>query len=105
MSAQLFHEIGVEFENKYAITTGQMFGKQCLKIHKKAFAALFKNEMVFKLGQQEVSLLKEKYPNSINWDPSGKNRPMKDWLQIPSDYSHDWEGLAKLALRYVQAIP
>lgn len=58
--------------------------------------------MVFKVGREEVELLKEKYPNSTNWDPSGKKRPMKDWLQLPAEYSDDWTALAKQALAFVE---
>lgn len=102
MSDQLYNDIGQQFADQYGTTVGQMFGKPCLKTNNKAFSAFFKKEMVFKLGQEEVNLLKSKYPGSINWDPSGKERPMKDWLQIPADFSEDWAGLAKQALEYVQ---
>lgn len=101
MNDQLFSDIGQQFEDQHGTSTGQMFGKPCLKTGKKAFAAFFKGEMVFKLGQQEVNLLKDKYTGSVNWDPSGKNRPMKDWLQVPAEFGDDWTALAKQALDYV----
>lgn len=101
MSDQLFSDIGQHFADQHGTTAGQMFGKACLKTGKKAFAAFFNGEMVFKLGQQEVNLLKDKYTGSVNWDPSGKKRPMKDWLQVPSDFSDDWTALARQALDYV----
>jgi hypothetical protein len=103
MSDQLYNEIGQQFADKHGTVLGQMFGKQCLKTSNKAFAAFFKGEMVFKLGQQEISLLIDKYQGSVNWDPSGKGRAMKDWLQIPADYSEDWTLLAKQAMDYVEA--
>ena len=77
---------------------GQMFGKPCLKKNNKAFAAFFKGEMVFKLGKEDLSLILEKYPGSQNWDPSGKDRAMKDWIQIPADFLKDWDSLAKEAM-------
>ena len=104
MDEQIYTEIGQQFTDQYGTIAGQMFGKPCLKTEKKAFAAFFKGEMVFKIGAQEVNLLKEKYPGSINWDPSGKKRAMKDWLQIPSEFSEDWIELAKQALEYVEGI-
>ena len=83
------------------IVSGQMFGKACLKINGgKAFAAFFQDCMVFKLGQEAIRLHVEKYPGSINWDPSGKNRAMKDWLQVPFDYKDKWEMLAREALEF-----
>lgn len=81
-----------------------MFGKPCLKIETKAFAVYFNEQIVFKIGQQEVNLLKDKYPRSMNWDSSRKKRGMKDWLQVPSEYSEDWSPLAKQALDYVNKI-
>ncbi len=103
MIEQFYKDLGLAFAEQYGTTMSQMFGKPCLKTGKKAFAAFFNDEMVFKLGREEVNLLKEKYPHSQNWDPSGKNRPMKDWLQIPNDYKEDWADLAKQALDFVDA--
>ena len=101
MPEELFGTIAQEFENEHATTTGQMFGKRCLKVNGKAFAAFFQEQMVFKIGQEEIRLLKDKYTGSVNWDPSGKNRAMKDWLQVPFDYQDDWTALAKQAMDFV----
>lgn len=103
MSEKLYDEIGQQLSQEHETTSSKMFGKPCLKTSaNKAFAAFFKGEMVFKLGQEEVNLIREKYTGSVNWDPSGKNRPMKDWLQIPATYSNDWLELSKEALTYVE---
>lgn len=102
MSEQLYDKIGQQFIDQYGVTVGNLFGKPCLKTGKKAFAAFFKEAMVFKLGHEEVDLLIDKYSNSTNWDPSGKKRPMKDWLQVPADYINDWVKLAKQAKEYVE---
>jgi hypothetical protein len=61
MSEKLYNQIGQELADKEGTTIGQMFGKPCLKIKNKAFAAFFQGEMVFKLGQEEVTVLKKKY--------------------------------------------
>ena len=79
---------------------GQMFGKRCGKLNKKAFAAFYKDKIVFKLGREEVNHLIEKYIGSKNWDPSEKNRGMKDWIQIPEEYKSDWETLMSKAVEY-----
>lgn len=102
MNDQFYNEIGQHFAEHYEVTIGQMFGKPCLKTSNKAFAAFFKGEMVFKLGQQEVNLLLHKYSGATNWDPSGKKRPMKDWLQVSADFKNDWTELAKQAMDYVE---
>lgn len=103
MSEQLYNAIGQNLTDQFGTSAGQMFGKPCLKTrNNKAFVTYFKGDLVFKLGQQEVNLLKDKYPGSANWDPSGKKRPMKDWLQMPREYNGDWGNLAKKALEYVE---
>ncbi len=98
-----YQEIGQKFTIEHSTTMGQMFGKACLKINGKAFAAFFQDEMVFKLGAEEIKDLKDKFIGSQNWDPSGKKRAMKDWLQVPTEFREDWEGLAKQALDFVDA--
>ena len=37
------------------------------------------------------------------FDPSGKKRPMKEWVQLPFDYSKDWKKFSKAAFDYVKA--
>lgn len=103
MSQKLYNQIGEELNDLFDSSAGKMFGKPCLKTAgNKAFAAYFKEAMVFKLGNEEIAFLKDKYPNSTNWDPSDKKRPMKDWLQIPADFKDDWLILAKQAHNYVE---
>lgn len=84
------------------IEASQMFGKPCLKFRKKAFLAHFKGDMVFKLEKEELAGLLIKYPGSQNWDPSGKGRAMKEWLQVPSEFSKDYTHLAQNALVYLK---
>ena len=103
MSRAAYNTIGQDLAERHETTLGQLFSKPCLKLNGKAFAAFFQDEMVFKLGQAEVSLLKEKYIGSVNWDPSGKNRAMKDWIQIPSEFDEGWDALAMNAMEYVES--
>lgn len=102
MSQKRYEEIGNSLAEDQETTLGQMFGKPCLKVKSKAFAAFYQDEMVFKLGAAEIMVLKEKYMGSKNWDPSGKKRAMKDWLQVPAEYKEDWEGLAQQSLSFVE---
>ncbi len=78
----------------------QMFGKPCFKVQGKAFCCFFQNEMVFKLAnnihKEALSL-----DGSKLFDPSGKNRPMKEWVQVSFDHHAQWEKFAKAALNYV----
>jgi len=78
----------------------QMFGKPCFKINGKAFASFFENAMVFKLtgdAHKEAMSL----DGSRLFDPSGKNRPMKEWVQVPFAYRDHWQKFAQDALNYV----
>lgn len=102
MTKTIYEEIGQKLAAEKETTLGNMFGKPCLKVRTKAFAAFFQDEMVFKLGADQIKDLKEKYIGSQNWDPSGKKRAMKDWLQVPGEYSDDWESLARQALGFVE---
>lgn len=103
MFRNIFDQIASELQVEKVLPS-QMFGKPCLKIGKKAFAVFYQDEMVFKVGREEVELLLEKYVGSQRFDPSGKGRAMKDWIQIPSEYSGEWEALAKNALDYVGSL-
>lgn len=79
----------------------QMFGKPCFKTDGKAFICFFQNEMVFKLtGEVREKALG--LSGSQLFDPSGKGRPMKEWIQVPYAHLAQWAPLAKEALKYVQ---
>lgn len=81
----------------------QMFGKPCFKINGKAFVCFFQNEMVFKLtGDAHKEALS--LDGSKLFDPSGKNRPMKEWVQVSYNNADLWDTFAKEALKYVHAV-
>ena len=78
----------------------QMFGKPCFKINGKAFICFFQNEMVFKLfgdTHQDAMALS----GSKLFDPSGKQRPMKEWVQVSYEHKEKWNLFAEAALKYV----
>ena len=86
-------------ENKDVIPS-QMFGKQCLKVKGKAFLALHQKSLVFKLtGDAHKKALSQK--GAVLWDPSGKGRPMKEWVAIPAENLSNSKVLANHALGYV----
>jgi hypothetical protein len=75
----LFDQIARDLALNYdGVTTGKIFGKACIKTHGKALD-----------GAQL-------------WDPSGKHRPMKEWVQIPFACAHAWPAMAARALSYVE---
>lgn len=78
----------------------QLFGKHCFKIEGKAFICFFQKEMVFKLkGDVHAEALS--LDGSQLFDPSGKKRPMKEWVQVASAHQDKWAKFAKEALKYV----
>ena len=79
---------------------GSMFGMPCLKARGKAFAGLWGNSLVFKLtGDDHATALALK--GAALFDPSGRDRPMKEWVVVPLAHSKGWDGLARAALDYV----
>lgn len=96
---KLFHELGKKIDNS---VKGQLFGKPCYKINGKSYCCFFQNEMVFKLS---IDAHKEALAldGAKLFDPSGKKRPMKEWVQVPFKYSSLWGRLAKEAEKYLLA--
>ncbi len=82
------------------VALGQMFGKACIKIHGKAFVSQHKDAVVFKLTgahhQQAMAL-----DGAALWDPSGKGRPMKEWVALPVSARAHFRALADAARTYV----
>ncbi len=82
------------------VTSGQMFGKACLKVGGKAFVSLHNDKVVFKLtGEQHRRAMA--LESAELWDPSGKDRPMKEWVALPVAGARQFKLLAAEALAYV----
>ena len=81
---------------------GQMMGMPTLYFGGKAFAGVFGEAMVFKLegGVHAAALA---HPGAALFDPSGRGRPMKAWVQVPAAWSSAWSRLAAQALEAVRA--
>ena len=95
----LFHSTG---SNITGATKSQMFGKPCYKINCKAFICFYNNSMVFKLNEPAHSEAL-KLSGSQLFDPSGKNRPMKEWVQVTFQHAGRWDNYAILSCEYVIA--
>lgn len=95
---KLYTEIGNSLKGA---EESQMFGKPCFKIQGKAFIAFFQNCLVCKLtGDEHAAAMKLK--GAVLFDPSGKGRAMKEWVQIPCEHKTKWKGYAEAALAYVK---
>src|SRR5205823_9881811 len=77
----------------------KMFGMPSLKANGKTFAGLFGDDMVFKLPAADHSRALALAGARI-FDPSGRDRPMREWVQVPPAHAHTWEDLAAAALTY-----
>ena len=100
MAVDEYENLVTYLTDNFDATSGQMFGKRCIKINGKAGVALFKEYLVFKLPKEklEEALSLE---GSTLWDPSGKGRAMKEWVQIPIIHRAKFEAYAKSAAEYV----
>lgn len=102
-ASNLFNKIGKKLADVDKVEVSQMFGKPCLKIQGKAFVCFFQDEMVFKLnGVAHRTALDLK--GAKLFDPSGKKRPMKEWVQVPFVYSKNWQSYATQAMKYVDGL-
>jgi hypothetical protein len=82
------------------VLQAKMFGMPSLKVNGKAFAGLFQDDMVFKLTA-DAHMRALALKGAHLFDPSGRDRPMKEWVQVPSKYSDQWLDLAQEAWQYV----
>jgi hypothetical protein len=87
-------------ESEYNAVAGQMFGKKCIKVNNKAAVSLFKEYIVFKLPKDDVTQTLA-LSNSKLWDPSGKGRAMKEWVQLTIEHKSRFKELSIKAAEYV----
>ena len=98
----LYNEIGDTLTD---VIKSKMFGVPCLKINKKAFSSFYENCMVFKLkAGSEIHSEVMSLDGSHLFDPTGKNRPMKEWVQVPYDYNDKWLEFAKNSKEFVVSL-
>lgn len=80
----------------------KMFGTPCLSAAGKGFAALTGAGIALKLnGDAHARALG--LAGAELWDPTGRRRPMREWVHIPSAHRQEWPALAEAAMRYVAA--
>jgi len=75
------------------------FGMPGLRRGGKVFAGLFGDAMVFKLGagspeHAEAMAL----AGAQLWDPSDRDRPFRDWVEVPFEHAGRWPELASQAV-------
>ncbi|EKR73298.1 hypothetical protein [Leptospira noguchii] len=103
MSLFLFETFSDNFQSKHnEVTSGKWFGLNSLNLEGKPFATFFEGSLVLKLGAETIAEIISRYPGAKLFDPSGNNKAMKDWLQIPAEFEQDWLNLAEDALVFAE---
>jgi hypothetical protein len=98
---ELFHKIASELPE---VTEGKMFGALCTKTpNGKASTMFWKEYMIFKLNEDDQKEAM-KLSGAKLFDPSGKERPMKGWVQLSDKHSAKWKSLAVKATEYVREL-
>lgn len=92
-----YHEIASSIPGA---VKSQLFGKSCYKIEGKPFVSFFQDCMVFKLNGEAHSAAIA-LEDACLFDPSGKKRPMREWVQLGEKHEHLWKRFAEEALKYV----
>jgi hypothetical protein len=81
------------------VQLGQMMGMPCIKCRGKLIAGIWDEEMVFKLPDEAVRERALALDGAHLFDPSGQNKPFKEWVQVPAAHTNEWPGLADEAIR------
>jgi hypothetical protein len=97
-----FDEIAADLEARDPdVQLGQMMGHPCIKAGGKIIASFQseKDSIAFKLpdeAEREKALALE---GTVAFEPMGKGRVMKAWVDVPLGHAAKWAELADTALR------
>jgi len=81
------------------VAVGKMFGATSLMVGSKAIGCLHGDGVAFKLGRDSAGHVQAlSLPGAALFDPSGMNRPFKDWVVVPLASAAEWPGFADAAL-------
>lgn len=93
-----FDDLAAQFADA-GVTTGALFGKRALKLQGKAIACLKGDDLAFRLGEGTAAHAAALALDGAElFDPSGKHRPFKDWVSVPSTLADRWEALLLTAV-------
>jgi hypothetical protein len=81
-----------------AIERSVWFGTPAAKVDGKVFVCLWRGALVARLGAEEVDQ-RVLARDGVRFDPSGKGRAMKDWLESNAEPA-DWAELALTAIAF-----
>lgn len=83
--SRVFTEIAEKLCSSRNVFHDEMYGKPCLTVNNNPFVLFFDDHLVFKLSDEYRSMALD-LPGSKLWDPSGKDRPMQEWIQVSANY-------------------
>ncbi len=84
------------------VVQAKWFGKPCINVNGKAFVVKFGRDLAFKLSGEDHS-------HALNieeaklFDPRGKGKPFKEWVQVPASQASEWQKLANAAKDFVSS--
>lgn len=97
--AVLFDELSVAGDVERTV----LFGSRAIRVQGKIFVTLRHGALIARLGADEVDE-RVLAGDGVRFDPSGKGRAMKDWLESNAEHDEWVElGLAALAFTAGQA--
>ena len=85
------------------VASAKMMGMPSIKVNGYMFAGFFEDCIVCKLSGADHAAAR-KLKGAHLFDPSGVNRPMKEWVQIPAAHSAKWQKFAQAALAYASTL-
>jgi hypothetical protein len=81
------------------VEPSQMMGMPCVKRGGKMVAGFTRSAMVFKLPDPDAHARALALDGAHLFDPSGENRPFKQWVVVPEGHAAEWESLSHEALK------
>ncbi|MEO7015301.1 MAG: hypothetical protein ABI130_06230 [Leifsonia sp.] len=96
-----FTEIAAELVGA-GVVSAKMFGHPALKLNGKVFACEFSGAMAFRLGRDTPAHAEAlSLPGASLFDPSSRDKPFQDWVEVPPTGADQWPALAQAALDHL----